>query len=500
MNKLISREKILPYILSVLLLWICTGWLGSPTAFASNAANPGKAATSVAPVTVVFDGVTAVWNTKEPFLYKGMTYISLREAAEQLGAKISWNTKERATEIQWNGDSILHHPGTTKYSINQHTIIQASGPSLSVNGSTMVPLRTLTEVLKASIEISRDNHNNQIIHVKRDTATIYSDFVQEADEFLIENHFSGLALVAYKGEILLRKGYGYNGDNQLVSANMPSRIASLTKSFTAASIMKLVEEGKISLDDTLAAFMPDFPNGDQITIHMLLSHTSGLTSNFPRVKGMSLMQTIDAVKDKPLSFEPGSDFKYSNVGYMILGAIIEQVSGTSYGDYVSEHFLKPLGMKHTGEATSSTPVIKGYISLDENWVQAGEYISQAGSGTLYSTLDDLLKWDNALQNEGILSQASLDKLYTSYSYKNYGYGWMIDSTQTPAVVFHNGSGTGYSTGISRTLGDGLTVILLGNQAGRNTLVMMSEMREKVHVDADTDADDPNYVESTGSNF
>lgn len=485
MNKFIPRVKFLPYVLSVLLLCMCTGWFGSPIALASNSsAKSTNAVNSTASITVVFDDVAVVWNTKEPFLYKGITYVPLREAAEQLGAKISWNTKARATEIQWNGDSILHRPGTTVYTVNQHTTVQASSISLSMNGSTMVPLRTLTEVMKASIEISRDHNNNQIIHVKRDTATVYSNLVQEADEYLIDNHYSGLALIAYKGEVLLRKGYGYSGNNKLVSADMSSRIASLSKSFTAASIMKLVEEGKISLEDTVATFIPDFPNGDQITVHMLLSHTSGLTSNFPRVKGMSLLQTIDAVKEKPLSFEPGTDFKYSNVGYIILGTIIEQVAGISYGDFVSDHFLKPLGMEHTGEATSSTPVIKGHISNDGQWIQAGEYISQSGSGTLYSTLDDLLKWDVALQSEGVLSQASLNKLYTSYSYKNYGYGWMIDHDQTPTVVFHNGSGTGYSSGISRTLGNGLTVILLGNQAGRNTLVMMSEMREKVHVDGE----------------
>lgn len=482
MNKILPRGKLLPYVLSVLLFWMCTGWLDSPTTFASNTANSGKTAISTASTTVVLDDIAAVWHTKEPFVYKGITYVSLREAAEQLGATISWNTKARATEIQWNGDIIQHRPGTKVYTVNQHTIIQAPGQSLSINGSTMVPLRTLTEVLKASIEISTDLSNKLIINVKRDTATVYSDLVQEADEFLIDNHYSGLALIAYKGEVILRKGYGYSGDNKLVSANMPSRIASLTKSFTAAAIMKLVEEGKMNLDDTVSTFIPDFPNGDQLTVHMLLSHTSGLTSNFPRVKGMSLLQTIDAIKDKPLSIEPGSDFKYSNVGYMILGAIIEEVSGLSYGDYISEHFLKPLGMDHTGEATSSTPVIKGYISLDGDWVQAGEYISQSGSGTLYSTLDDLLKWDAALQSEGLLSQASLDKIYTPYTNKNYGYGWMIDGEQAPAVVFHNGSGTGYSTGISRTLGDGLTIILLGNQSGRNTLVFMSEMRAKVKVD------------------
>ncbi|MNZ86873.1 Penicillin-binding protein 4* [compost metagenome] len=265
----------------------------------------------------------------------------------------------------------------------------------------------------------------------------------------------------------------------LNTPDMPSRIASLTKSFTAAAIMKLVEENQLDLNDSLESYLPGFENGQQITIHMLLSHTSGLTSNFPREKGMTLQQTIDAVKDKPLAFEPGSDFKYSNVGYMLLGAIIEKVSGTSYGNYVSANFFQPLGMNHSGEAGTTVPTIKGYISNHGEWSLAGEYISQPGSGTIYSTLDDLLKWDAALNDEHVLQAASLEKMFTPYSYKNYGYGWMIDNTRTPAVLFHNGSGTGYSTGISRDQDGGVTIILLGNQAGRDTITLMKEIRNRI---------------------
>ncbi|MOA36933.1 hypothetical protein D3C78_1584910 [compost metagenome] len=98
---------------------------------------------------------------------------------------------------------------------------------------------------------------------------------------------------------------------------------------------------------------------------------------------------------------------------------------------------------------------------------------------MYSTLDDLLKWDAALNDDEVLTQASLNKMLTSYSYKNYGYGWMIDHAQTPAVSFHNGSGTGYSTGISRNIGGGLTIILLGNQAGRDTITFMKEIRNRI---------------------
>ncbi|MNM82466.1 putative penicillin-binding protein PbpX [compost metagenome] len=342
----------------------------------------------------------------------------------------------------------------------------------------MVPLRTLAEALKANVIVTKEN-NQQIINITHDTATVFNEQVKEANNYLINMQYSGLALIAHNGEIWMQKGYGFNGDNKLVRPDMPSRIASLTKSFTAASIMKLVEEDKLKLTDSLESFIPGFENGEQITIHMLLSHTSGITSNFPREKGMTLQQTIEAIKDIPLAFTPGSDFKYSNSGYILLGSIIEQVSGMSYSNYVTENFLQPLGMEHTGEATADTPTIKGHISTKEGWKIAGPYISQSGSGTLYSTLDDLLKWDTALNDEKVLAQASLDKMFTPYSYKNYGYGWMIDNEQKPAVSFHNGSGTGYSTGISRNLGGGITIILLGNQAGRDTITFMKELRNRI---------------------
>ncbi|MBA9088494.1 CubicO group peptidase (beta-lactamase class C family) [Fontibacillus solani] len=483
MNICNKKLVLLPYLLSAILIWMCTGW-GTITASSASAAaasttltiNTSTNASNTNQVTkVTFDGVSAQWSTEEPIIYKGTAYVSLQEAAQHLNAKVSWNTKKHATELYHNGDTILHRSGTSTFTINQYTSLQASSPSLSKNGTTMVPLRTLAEALKANVAVTREN-NHQTINVSHDTVTIISKQAEAANNYLINQQYSGLALIARHGEILMRKGYGLSEENKLVRPDRSSRIASLTKSFTAASIMKLVEEGKLELTDSLESYIPGLENGDQITIHMLLSHTSGITSNFPREKGMTLHQTIEAIKDKPLSFKPGSDFKYSNSGYMLLGSIIEQASGMSYGDYVSENFLQPLGMDHTGEAAATTPTIKGYISANGAWKIAGEYNSQSGSGTLYSTLDDLLKWDAALNNEETLNQSSLDKMFTPYSYKNYGYGWMIDNEQTPEVLFHNGSGTGYSTGISRNLGGGLTIILLGNQAGRDTITFMKEIR------------------------
>lgn len=427
---------------------------------------------------VTINGKQAKWTSAQPVLYRGTTYVPLREMAEQLGAKVKWNTNTRAVELLLGGDRISHRPGTQEFHIEGYTIT-AVGPSITRQGTTMVPLRALADSLKADIELSPSP--SYTVNLKPDHTTVLTSGAIRADQYLKRQNYSGIVLLAEHGELLLRKGYGYSANNKLNRPDQKSRIASLTKSFTAAAVMKLVEEGKLQLDDTLETYIPGFPEGDTITIHMLLSHTSGLTSNFPRIKGMTLEKTIEEIMDEPLQAAPGSDFKYSNSGYMILGSIIEQVTGMKYGDYLQELVFDPLGMRDTGEVTELRPkvqTIRGFVRKDEGWVEAGEYISRSGSGTLYSTVDDLLKWDIALNTEQILSHSSKELMFTPYSHKNYGYGWMIDNKRSGhPVVFHNGSGTGYSTGISRELGGGLTIILLGNQAGRDTLTMMRELRD-----------------------
>ncbi|GJM83411.1 hypothetical protein HMSSN139_59070 [Paenibacillus sp. HMSSN-139] len=244
--------------------------------------------------------------------------------------------------------------------------------------------------------------------------------------------------------------------------------------------MKLAEEGKLRLDDTLDSYFPGFPAGDRITVHLLLSHLSGINPNFPREAGLSLLDTIEAIQAKPLLVEPGSKFIYSNSGYVVLAGIIEKTSGMSYGEYLKQHFFDPLGLNETGEAKPSVPVIQGYVSAgDQLWAPAGPYISQSGTGTLYSTADNMLTWIASFETERVLRQTSIAQMMTPYSEKNYGYGWMIRQENGVTRVFHNGSGTGYATGMSRELGGGYTLILLGNPSGMDTLTLMTEIRKRL---------------------
>lgn len=335
---------------------------------------PAATANAAAVSQIAFEGkaVTSV----EPLMYKGATFVSLRETAEQLGATVRWNPAERVTELeaQWRYDSAS--AGNGRFSgelLFRSSRFAVFSKERKDDGAAKNAGRS-----SESRPFNSFAFRGTSVNLTRDTATLISAKTKQADQYLIDQQYSGIALIAKNGQILLRKGYGYSDENRLVHADQKSRIASLTKSFTAAAVMKLAEKGKLKLDDTLESYIPGFPSGDRITIHMLLSHTSGITSNIPREQGMTLQQTVDAIKSKPLLAEPGAEFKYSNGGYVLLASIIEQVSGMKYGDYLNQQFFQPLNMDDTGEADASTQVIKGYIRQGKDWTLAGDYVSPRG--------------------------------------------------------------------------------------------------------------------------
>lgn len=462
-------------LLTGLLFFLCLG-IGSllSPALPLAAAQQTQTLTSA---NIAIRGQVIAWATS-PQIYRGVTYVPLREAAERLGAEVKWNSARRAAELRVHGDTILHRTGTDLFSVNGD-LLRTGGSSFDRDGVTLVPLRALAEVLKADVGAVASG-GTVSVNLTPDGVTIHSSETELADRYLIAQRYSGIALIAKDDRILLRKGYGYDGENHLVRADRKSRLGSLTKSFTAAAVMKLVEEGRLRLDDTLASYYPDFPSGDRITIHLLLSHLSGITPNFPREPGLSLQDTIEAIQSKPLLVEPGSKFIYSNSGYVALAGIIEKASGMRYGDYLNQNIWEPLGLSDTGEAKPSVPVIQGYVSTgDQLWAPAGPYISQSGTGTLYSTVDDMLTWIASFETERVLPSSSITQMFTSYSEKNYGYGWMIRQESGGTRVFHNGSGTGYATGMSRELGGGYTIILLGNHSGMDTLTHMTEIRKRL---------------------
>ena len=291
--------------------------------------------------------------------------------------------------------------------------------------------------------------------------------------------FQGSVLVAKEGKVLLAKGYGW-ADRDFEEPNTEHTrffIGSITKQFTAAAILQLQELGKLSLEDPITKYLPDYPHetGDRITIHQLLSHTAGVPNYteapevvINRTREFSPQTLLDVFKDRPLDFEPGTDFHYSNSGYIILGAIIERVSGQSYEAYLHRNILKPLGMTNSGYARREAAIPEratGYtLDSDGNVVEAVTVAFSVlhTAGALYSTVDDLYKWDQALYREDVLGRKSLEVMLTPYQ-AGYSYGWFADSLYGRLHTFHGGFLDGYTTTIDRWVDDGLCVIVLSNQ-------------------------------------
>ncbi|MFB0543667.1 MAG: serine hydrolase domain-containing protein, partial [Candidatus Bathyarchaeia archaeon] len=261
------------------------------------------------------------------------------------------------------------------------------------------------------------------------------DIEAEVDEF-IKPHvemrdFSGAILMAREGRISVRKAYGM-ANYELGVPNTPqtkSHVASITKTFTAAAIMMLQEERLLSVDDPIDQILPDYPRGELITPHHLLSHTSGIPNydNFPdynerMLRHSTLEETVAWFRDKPLEFEPGERRSYSNSNYVLLAHLIEAVSGESYEEFMQENIFHPLGMEDTGNF-SHEAIVKnragGYAPGPNGLINAVWYDKsfKMGSGSLYSTVEDLYKWDRALYTDRLLKKSSLERMYA------HGYGW-----------------------------------------------------------------------------
>jgi CubicO group peptidase (beta-lactamase class C family) len=274
----------------------------------------------------------------------------------------------------------------------------------------------------------------------------------------------GTALVAKNGKILYRKSFG-KADLELGVPMEPHhvfRIGSVTKQFTASAILKLAEEGKLSLSDTITRFIKDYPlTGHTITIEHLLTHTSGIKnytslSSFDkevRRKDFTPEELVNFFKHEPMDFPPGTDYRYSNSGYILLGYIIELISGKTYAKYISENFFQPLGMKNSFYDNSSAIIpnrVSGYQKRNDHF-ENSDYLSMTlpySAGSILSNVDDLFIWYDALMHNKVLSKESLRKAHTPYKLTNgritgYGYGWDLGNIQGSPTIKHVGRINGF---------------------------------------------------------
>ncbi|MBI1780713.1 MAG: beta-lactamase family protein [Sphingobacteriales bacterium] len=273
-------------------------------------------------------------------------------------------------------------------------------------------------------------------------------------------------LVTKKGQIIYEKSFG-SADMELnvpLKPEMIFRLGSMTKQFTAVAILQLMEQGKLSLQDSVQKFIKDFPyKGYKVTIENLLTHTSGikdytqldLPDPFIRRKDFPPKQIIDLFKNEPLEFQPGTKFKYSNSGYFLLGYIIETVTNKTYSDFIQENIIKPLGLANTYYDNASQVIpnrVKGYKKEDtvyENTDYQSATIPFA-AGALISNVEDLYKWHQALYNYVLIKKETIDKAFTPFKLSdgtvtNYGYGWFIIDIGGSQSIQHGGSINGFKS-------------------------------------------------------
>jgi CubicO group peptidase (beta-lactamase class C family) len=302
---------------------------------------------------------------------------------------------------------------------------------------------------------------------------------QVVQTFVANRSFMGSVLIARDAQVLLSKGYG-SADLEWDVANSPRtkfRLGSLTKQFTAASILLLEERGKLSVNDPVKKYMPDAPaSWDKITIRHVLTHTSGIPNftsfpDYPKLEPFAATpaQLVARFCDKPLDFEPGEKWNYSNSGYVLLTYLIEKITGGSYEAFVRENIFTPLKMNDTGVDSNSAVIqhrASGYVLAKDHFENAG-FIHMSipqGAGALYSTTEDLLKWEQGLFGGKLLKPSSLEKMTTPFK-QDYAFGLIVHTANGHKVIEHGGGIEGFNTHLAYYPDDKLTVVVLGNVNG-----------------------------------
>jgi len=311
------------------------------------------------------------------------------------------------------------------------------------------------------------------------------------------HRFMGAALVARGDQIVFSKGFG-SANLEWNVPNTPStkfRLGSITKQFTAASILLLEERGKLKIDDPVKTYLPDAPAAwDRITIHHLLTHTSGIP-NFTSFQTYRTMEPfamtpekiVATFSDKPLDFAPGDKFSYSNSGYVLLGYLIEKITGGSYESFVYQNLLAPAGMKDSGYDSNASIIERraaGYASGPNGFANAG-FIHMSiphAAGALYSTAEDLLRWQEALYGGKILSAASLKKMTTPFK-NDYALGVYVRTDNGRRSIGHNGGIEGFNTAVAYYPDTKTSVVVLSNVNGAAPDELVGKLGRIAHGDA-----------------
>lgn len=294
---------------------------------------------------------------------------------------------------------------------------------------------------------------------------------------MLKQHIPGVSVAVVKdGKIIKAEGYGLAN----IELNVPARpetvfkIGSVSKQFISAGILLLIQEGKISLDDSISKFLDGTPETwKPITVRHLLTHTSGIVREAPGFDPLKIQADADVIKTAyplPLRFAPGEKWEYCNVGYFSLAEIIRKVTGKAWGDYLRDALFKPLEMNST-RTTTMTDLVQdranGYGWREGKYLNATIYLALRPSGAFLSNVLDLAKWDAALYTDRPLKQASRDQMWSEVKLNDgktdtYGFGWQLDKVGGHKLIHHGGTLPGFRAELARFVDDRLSVIVLAN--------------------------------------
>ena len=320
-----------------------------------------------------------------------------------------------------------------------------------------------------------------------------ADFGPAVDRYLQaemqRQHIPGIALAVLKnGKPLYVRGYGMATLEHpvAVTPNSVFQLGSIGKQFTAVAVMLLADEHRLNLDDPVSKYLPEVPaSWNKVTLRLMLNHQAGIPQyTTPQRQLLDLshdysdLELIQLAISQPLDFEPGSDVSYSDVGYVLLGFVINRVAGEFYGDFLQHRIFKPLGMERTRVISDADIVpgrASGYELRDDgglrNQTPVSPALNRTADGSLYSTVLDLMKWDRALDGSTVLPHAELERMWRVDAHRNgqtplyhYGYGWESNHVSSHRLVEYDGNWQGFQAVMSRYTDEKLTVILLTNLA------------------------------------
>ena len=308
----------------------------------------------------------------------------------------------------------------------------------------------------------------------QDLETAVDDYLAP---YLETGNFSGSVLIGRNDQVVLAKAYGEANveTSQPNTVETAFHLASVSRVFTSAAVLLLAQRGLLSLDDPLSKYEPDWPRGGEITMHHLLS----LSAGFPNINQLSgywqwerspqtPQSLVSKFRDLPLRFDPGDRTEHSNSNYNVLALIIETVSGKSFGDFLAQEMFAPLGMLRSGHDDGSND---GRVSLALGYRPVGfarlepdrtiHWTVKTGNGSLYSTVEDIYRFDRMLAKASLLNEASIAELFTAH-FPNHGYGWFLGERDYGPVVYINGRSPGFGAYWIRAVDPDVTVIVLGN--------------------------------------